>query len=247
MRTIFSFLALLKCSDCLAYPDLFDNIQAPPELSDLFFTDGSWDTTSLDPGLEHELIGESNLDSLLADQSDACPAESFRTFGKRIAAEGCNDPLLQSPINVPKLDIDPQEFLDPLEFLEPDPDDMSLVYPFELPDGNDDVCPKPVLGRLYAVCDSGIESDNKYDEQARTTNLRYCTLYNGILGCHEPHSLWCCEFFYLDELGLESGIIREPVGVGRYCQRASFLKLFGLPIPGNLRERRILQEARYGH
>lgn len=215
----------------LAYSDSFDNIQASNEFTSLFFDDGS--TLEMSSDQEYGLVTEPNQDFLVADDSDACHIDSYQTLNKKKRTpEECQNPQNETPINVPQFGIDPHEFLDP------DPDDFTLVYPFDLPEDNYEICPKPPSGRLYAVCDSGIETDNVFDETRDIFNLRYCTLYNPIAGCPEPrHHLWCCQYYYLDELGVELGIILEGVGVGRFCERASFLRLFAIPAPGPLKGR----------
>lgn len=218
----------------LTYSDSSDTIFLPSdEFSNQFFNDES--TMAMSPEPEYGSAAESDgLDFLAADQSDACETGgNSQTINQKRAREECKMPSSsQSPLDFPpQLNIDPLDFLDPTEFLAPEPGDLSLVYPFELPDDNYEICPKPASGRLYAVCDSGIQSDNKFDERSHTFNLRYCTLYNRLLGCVEPHHLWCCEYYYLDTLGVDSGIVLEGVGIGRYCQSASFLRFFGLPIP----------------
>lgn len=216
-----------------------DDIQPPDEFSNLFFDDASIFAAS--PDLE-EYYGTTtdfpNTDFFLADASDdTCEIGSSQALNKKgkRAHEECKTPssILRSPINFPQflqLSTDPQNSQDPDQVLKPDPDDLSLVYPFELPPDNYKICPKPTDGRLYAVCDSGIDTDNVYDRIRNTFNLRYCTLYNFILGCEDPHKLWCCQYYYLDTLAVELGIIDEGVGVGRYCELASFYRDFGLPL-----------------
>lgn len=105
-----------------------------------------------------------------------------------------------------------------------------LLTPFKLPIDNYKIYPKPTDERLCAVCDSGISTDNKYNEKLNTLNLRYCTLYqNSILGCEDPYQVWCCEYYSLDTLAVELGILEEGVGVGEYCEEVS-LKNFGRPL-----------------
>ena len=216
-----------------------DDIQPSAEIPNLFFDDASILATSSDLEDYYGATTDfTNTDFFLADASDdACEIGSSQTLNRKRkrAHEECKTPssILRSPINLPhlpQLNTDPQNLQDPNQFLEPDPDDMSLVYPFELPPDNYEICPKPAHGRLYAVCDSGINTDNVYDQNLNTFNLRYCTLYNFILGCEDPHKLWCCQYYYLDTLAVELGIIDEGVGVGRYCELASFYREFGLPL-----------------
>lgn len=234
---LLTFLALALYG--LITPVLLDDVQPSDELSNLFFDDGS--TFTLGPEADGESYRSTtdfiNSDFFLTDASDnACETGSSQLFdrrGKR-AHEKCKtqSPILRSPINLPQLpqlETDPLNPQEPKKFLEPDPNDLSLPYPFELPPDNYKICPRPSDGRLYAVCDSGMSTDNKY-ERFNTYELRYCTLYNIILGCDKPHNLWCCQYYYLDTLAVELGIIEEGIGVGRYCVRASFLKTFGLPL-----------------
>lgn len=218
---------------------LSDDVQLSDELPNLFFDDGSTFATS--PELEAydgPTTDLANPDLLLANESDdKCEignSQLFNRKGKRAHEECKMQPsILRSPINLPhlpQLSTDPLNVQDPKKGPEPNPDDWSFVYPFELPPDNNKICPQPDSMRLYAVCDSGIRTDNKWDEVWNSFNLRYCTLYNSILGCEDPHELWCCEYYYLDTLAVELGIIEEGVGVGRYCKPASFFIYNGLPV-----------------
>jgi hypothetical protein len=232
-----SFLALLMLLDfygCFAFYESFDSIQPSEELSTLFFDDGStlapplWDVTNMELELEWEFLEESDLDTLIADKSDACHADNFQTFGKKRANEACKNPELQSPDTVPN------PIYDGLGFPELErQDEMSIIYPFALPDGNDEICPQPSFGRLYAVCDSGYPSDNRFDPVANAFHLRYCSLYNRITGCGENSNLWCCEYFYMDDLAVRLGLMNDYIAVATFCHTAFPQQSWVPPILGH--------------
>lgn len=175
--------ALMLCS--FTYFVLSDDNQFPDELPNLFLDDGS--TVTLAPELESELYVSTtdftNPDLFLADASDdACTTGSSQVFNKnrKRAHEECKPQSSTegSPIKLPpflqfntdsqesqlQFNTDPLKPQEPNQFLQPDPNDLSLPYPFEHPPDNYKICPKLNDGRLYAVCDSGISTDNKYEE-----------------------------------------------------------------------------------